>query len=133
MHRKNTAPSGRNIDWCLWGNSIHSMIASDRLRTGARRKGVLFALIGLFCSFRNSLIASANGTGKPISMGLFGPFRSWKYPRNFRSIRVKNAIATSASTYERIVEVSGMIIIKGCQHHNQGLNLMHYSATLIKI
>lgn len=52
------------------------MIASDRLRTGARRKGVLFALIGLFCSFKNNLIASANGTGKPIRMGLFGPFRS---------------------------------------------------------
>lgn len=88
------------------------MIARDSLSTGARRNGVLFAFVGLFCSFKKSLIASANGTGNPIKMGLFGPFRSWKYPRNFRSIRVKNAIATKANTYDRIVEVSGMIIIK---------------------
>lgn len=76
IHRKKTAPSGRNMDWCLCGNNIHSIIASDNLSTGARRNGVLFAFVGLFCSFRNSLIASANGTGNPIRIGLFGPFRS---------------------------------------------------------
>lgn len=76
IHKKKTAPRGRNSDWCLCGNNIHSMIANDRLRMGASRNGVLFALIGLFCSFRNSLIASANGTGSPIKIGLFGPFRS---------------------------------------------------------
>lgn len=41
--------------------SIHRQIASDNLSTGANRNGVLFALIGLFCSLANSLIASANG------------------------------------------------------------------------
>jgi hypothetical protein len=76
IHRKKIAPNGRNIDWCLCGNNIHSMIASDSLNTGASKNGVLLALVGLFCSFRKSLIASANGTGKPISIGLFGPFRN---------------------------------------------------------
>lgn len=76
MHKKKTAPSGRNSDWCVCGNSIHSIIAKERLSTGASRNGVLFALIGLFCSFKNNLIASANGTGRPIKIGLFGPFRS---------------------------------------------------------
>jgi len=41
--------------------SIHRQMASDNLSTGANRNGVLFALIGLFCSLANSLIASANG------------------------------------------------------------------------
>jgi hypothetical protein len=45
-------------------------------------------------SFRNSLIASANGWGNPIKPTLLGPFRMWKYPRAFRSSRVKKAIAT---------------------------------------
>lgn len=76
IHRKKIAPNGRNIDWCVCGNSIHNIIANDSLNTGASRNGVLFAFVGLFCSFRNSLIASANGTGSPIKMGLFGPFRS---------------------------------------------------------
>lgn len=44
--------------------------------------------VGLFCSFVNSLMASANGCGSPMRETLFGPFRSWKYPINFRSIRV---------------------------------------------
>lgn len=51
-------------------------------------KGNGFECVGLDCSFVNSLMASANGTGIPIRPGLFGPFRVWKYPRNFRSIRV---------------------------------------------
>lgn len=76
MHRKKIAPSGRNRDWWLWGNSIHRDRASDSLKTGASRNGVLFALIGLFCSLINSLMASANGCGSPDSMGLFGPLRS---------------------------------------------------------
>lgn len=76
MHKKKMAPSGRNIDWCLCGNNIHIDIASDRLNTGASMNGVLFALVGLFCSLTKSLIASANGWGNPESIGLFGPFRN---------------------------------------------------------
>lgn len=76
MHRKKIAPNGRNIDWCLCGNSIHRAIARDNLRIGANMNGTLFAFVGLFCSFANSLMASANGCGRPDSIGLFGPFRS---------------------------------------------------------
>jgi Na+/melibiose symporter-like transporter len=76
MHKKKIAPSGNNIDWCLCGNNIHNIMASDSLNTGARRNGVLFALVGLFCSLANSLIASANGCGRPDSIGLFGPLRN---------------------------------------------------------
>lgn len=76
IQRKKIAPSGRNIDWCVCGRSIHREIARDNLKTGANRNGVLFALIGLFCSFTKSLIASANGCGIPDSIGLFGPLRS---------------------------------------------------------
>lgn len=61
IHRKKIAPSGRNIDWWLCGNRIQREIAKLSLRTGASKNGVLFALIGLFCSLANSLIASANG------------------------------------------------------------------------
>lgn len=43
--------------------------------TGAIKNGSLFDEIGLVCSFVNSLMASANGTGIPINPGLFGPFR----------------------------------------------------------
>lgn len=113
MHRKKTAPSGSSMDWCECGKSVHNIIASDRLNTGASINGVLLALFGLFCSFANSLIASAKGCGIPDSIGLFGPFRNWKYPRNFRSIRVKNAIATRAKMYDKIVEDSGIIITRG--------------------
>lgn len=48
----------------------------------------LFAAEGLGICLINNLIASANGCGRPISPGLFGPLRNWKYPRNFRSIKV---------------------------------------------
>lgn len=55
---------------------------------GANRNGVWLDGLGLACSFTNSLIASANGWGSPISPTLLGPLRRWKYPRNFRSINV---------------------------------------------
>lgn len=44
--------------------------------------------MGVECSLTNSLIASANGWGIPANLTLFGPLRNWKYPRNFRSIKV---------------------------------------------
>jgi hypothetical protein len=76
------------IDWKLCGYNIHIIIASVRLRVGAAINNNQFDIVGLACSLTNNLIASANGTGKPISLGLFGPFRIWKYPSSFRSIRV---------------------------------------------
>lgn len=45
---------------------------------GASMNGARFDEVGLDCSLINSLMASANGTGKPISAGLLGPFRVWK-------------------------------------------------------
>lgn len=41
----------------------------------------------------NSFTASAIGCGRPISLTLFGPFRSCAYPKIFRSNKVKNAMA----------------------------------------
>ncbi len=72
----------------MCGYSIHIITANVKLRVGAAMNSSQFDIVGLACSFTNSLIASANGTGSPISLGLFGPFRSWKYPNSFRSIKV---------------------------------------------
>lgn len=49
-----------------------------RLRTGANINGIRLEAVGLACSLTNSLMASANGTGRPRIPGLFGPFRVWK-------------------------------------------------------
>jgi hypothetical protein len=63
-------------DWKLCGYSIHIIIAKVSLRVGAAINNIQFDIVGLACSLTNSLIASANGTGSPISLGLFGPFRN---------------------------------------------------------
>lgn len=55
---------------------------------GATINGTLFVGVGLACSLTNNLIASENGCGIPISPTLLGPLRRWKYPKNFRSIKV---------------------------------------------
>lgn len=54
----------------------------------------------------NSLIASAKGTGIPMREGLLGPFRSWIYPRAFRSIKVKKAMASRAVTIIMRIEMN---------------------------
>ena len=77
-HKKYKIPSGMNIDWYWCGYSIHIIIANVKLRAGAIINKMLLDIVGLACSFTNNLIASANGWGNPISLGLFGPFRSWK-------------------------------------------------------
>ena len=48
------------------------------LKVGAAMNSIQFDIVGLACSLTNSLIASANGTGNPIILGLLGPFRNWK-------------------------------------------------------
>jgi hypothetical protein len=87
-HKKYRIPNCIYIDWKLCGYSIHMIIASVNLKVGAAINNNQFDIVGLACSLTNNLIASANGTGNPISLGLLGPFRIWKYPNNFRSIRV---------------------------------------------
>jgi len=87
-HKKYRMPKGINIAWKLCGYNIHIIIASANLIAGAAMNRILFDIVGFACSLTNSLMASANGWGNPISLGLFGPFRSWKYPKNFRSINV---------------------------------------------
>lgn len=47
-----------------------------RLRLGASINGERLAAKGFGACLMNSLIASANGCGRPINPGLFGPFRS---------------------------------------------------------
>ncbi len=87
-HKKYKIPNCMYIDWKLCGYSIHIIIASLSLIVGAAINKIVFDMVGLACSFTNSLMASANGCGSPRSLGLFGPFRIWKYPKNFRSISV---------------------------------------------
>lgn len=67
---------------------VHRRSAKISLKIGAIMNSCLLIKVGLVCSLINSLIASANGWGSPIRDTLFGPFRIWKYPINFRSIRV---------------------------------------------
>ncbi len=117
--------------------------------------------MGRVISLRNSFNASAKGCGIPARPTLFGPFRSWTYPRILRSRRVKKAIARSAITAVRIRERNGEISIdvlswcegpywcglggyancgrplKNCCQgklllHIKGLSLLHYSATLAR-
>jgi len=54
----------------------HNISVRVSLRAGAYVNGVRLIIDGLACSFMNSLIASANGCGIPISITLFGPFRN---------------------------------------------------------
>jgi len=60
------------------GYRVHNNRAKINPRMGANIYGDIFAGVGLVCSLVNSLIASANGWGNPISITLFGPFRNWK-------------------------------------------------------
>jgi hypothetical protein len=75
-HRKYKIPNCIYNDWKLCGYSIHIIIAKVNLKVGAAMNSIQFDIVGLACSLTNSLIASANGTGNPISLGLLGPFRS---------------------------------------------------------
>ena len=56
------------------------------------------AISGVACCLANSFSASAKGCGRPAKPTLLGPLRNWKYARNFRSNRVKNAIASREQT-----------------------------------
>jgi len=76
---------------------------------GAMIKGIILAFVGLFNSLVNNLAASARGWGIPIRLTLLGPFRSWMYPKIFRSRRVKNAIARSI--HKKIVKIVIIILI----------------------
>lgn len=87
-HRKYNTPYIRNEDGLECGNRIHNIRDRISPRIGANMYGDIFAGVGFLCSLVNSLMASANGWGRPINITLFGPFRNWKYPRNFRSINV---------------------------------------------
>lgn len=75
-HKKYRMPYMKNDVGCEWGNSAHSISARISPRIGAKMYGEIFAGVGFTCSFVNSLIASANGCGNPISITLFGPLRS---------------------------------------------------------
>ena len=68
----------------------------NKIADGIKVKRILLATEGKTVSFVNNFMASAKGTRMPG--GLFGPFRSWIYPRIFRSKRVKNAVASNTIT-----------------------------------
>ena len=88
MQRKRTMPKLINRYGVGSGYKIHRRRAKKSPAIGAIRNGVLLAGDGAADSFINSFIASAIGWGKPVSITLFGPFRSWKYARHLRSRRV---------------------------------------------
>jgi len=69
-------------------------MGTPKIATAIVLKSVKLLRVGVFNSFVNSLIASANGTKAPVRPGLLGPFRRWIYPRTLRSRRVKKATAT---------------------------------------
>lgn len=69
-------------------------------------------ILGFTCSLVNSFMASAMGCGSPINLGLFGPFRRWVYARNFRSTKVKKAIAIRIATDKMIVLTRALYIIE---------------------
>jgi hypothetical protein len=50
-------------------------MAKKRLIAGAAANKMWFDIAGFACSLLNSLSASANGCGRPIMLGLLGPFR----------------------------------------------------------
>ena len=111
-HKNNNTPHFMNVGVELWGYKNHSIKARNSPIIGAAMKGIVFAIAGLFSSLANSLIASANGCGRPLSPTLLGPFRSCTYPRILRSRRVKNAIATRAQIYVT-KDASRVVIITG--------------------
>ena len=74
-HRKYKIPKVIKYAGAWWGYNAQIIRANISLNTGAPINGRWFAVKGLDCSFTNSLIASANGMGKPIRIGLLGPFR----------------------------------------------------------
>jgi len=76
--RKYKTPYMKNDEGLEWGYSVHNSNARIRPRIGANIYGDMLAGVGLVCSFVNSLMASAKGWGRPISMTLLGPLRSWK-------------------------------------------------------
>lgn len=78
MHKKTRVPSLIKYGGLVKGYSAHNMRARVILKAGAIMKGVIFDFCGFSCSFVNSLIASARGTGSPKKEGLLGPLRIWK-------------------------------------------------------
>lgn len=77
-HRKYRIPNLIKNDWLWCGYKTHTNNDSVSLRTGANINGIRLDIVGFACSFTNSLIASAKGTGRPRIPGLLGPFRVWK-------------------------------------------------------
>ncbi len=76
--RKYRTPNEIKNDWLWCGYKTHTRRDRDSLSAGANINGIRFEAVGFACSFTNSLIASANGTGNPRIPGLLGPFRVWK-------------------------------------------------------
>jgi len=77
-HKKYRMPYMKNEVGFAWGNSAHNIKARINPKIGAKINGEILAGVGLACSLVNNLIASAKGWGRPMSITLFGPLRSWK-------------------------------------------------------
>jgi len=75
--KKRMAPNGVIIEECVWGYSSHMISASASPAAGAIVNPREFAVVGVTRCLTKSLIASANGWGRPIIPTFLGPFRSW--------------------------------------------------------
>ncbi len=75
MVMMSSAPNGRIKDLNGCGYRVHRSSAMNKLNTGAMINGARLEVSGVDHSLVNSLMASANGCGRPAIPTLFGPFR----------------------------------------------------------
>ena len=98
------------------------MIANVRASIGDRINLLELELFSLVVSFVNSLTPSPAGCKSPYSLILFGPFRSWLYPRIFRSSRVKNAILPKIINTDNVLV---RLVIYCGEDYIRSLNPLH--------
>ena len=94
-----------------WGYRDHKIIAKAKAIIGNIEKRIGFLRVGLAHSLVNNFRASAKGWGRPKGPDLLGPLRIWKYPKHFRSNRVKKAIAIKGQIIEIRMEIIGAKVI----------------------
>jgi len=85
-----------NID-SLIGKEAKTKRDNLMARTGLIEYRAWLAVFKNTLSLENSLIASLKGCRIPPAPTLFGPFRSWLYPKIFRSSNVMKATFKSTA------------------------------------
>jgi hypothetical protein len=94
------------------GIMLHETILKINTITGAIRKIVALARVGIRSSLNISLAPSAKGCNKPQKPTTFGPFRRWIAAITFRSAIVKYATAIKIQTIFKREEIKIWLIEK---------------------